>query len=105
MAPLEVTANDIKKAGKEPSELEMIKNPTKTRAELMTDGEIVEYLRKRAQALKEIFDERLDNVPALKSVRERDRKGFVLNLRYLKEIGRLPEEFKSFYEESEKEAA
>ncbi|MDP1846133.1 MAG: hypothetical protein Q8L09_05370 [Candidatus Moranbacteria bacterium] len=71
-------------------------NPGKTLAELMNDDEILDLLRRSAEALAYMKKEAPQRGPQWEGVLERGIEQMKRDMRYLDKIGRLPEEFKIF---------
>ena len=72
------------------------KNPGKTLAELMSDDEILDRLRKYVKAISTLKKEAPKYGPQWVDVCDRQIEKMKIEMRYLEKIGRLPEEFKDF---------
>jgi hypothetical protein len=80
---LAMTADDHIRAGGTPPDV-LLQNPGKTQAELLSDQEILEYLKDREKAIAEC------SLPGLTNELKKD---LGLSKTYLREIGRLPQEY------------
>ncbi len=91
--PFGVTAEDHKIVGSTPPP-ELVENPGKTLADIMSDAEIIEFLKRGQEALKEIRRHQEDNAipPGSSQIAE---KMLERTVHYLAAIGRLPKEFAS----------
>ncbi|QQG45173.1 MAG: hypothetical protein HYW89_04210 [Candidatus Sungiibacteriota bacterium] len=89
---LGVTAEDHREIKSTPPE-ELEKNPGKTRAELMSDEEITQWLKKQRDLIEEFSQEKYKDNSFAQSYLPDLRKKLELSIRYLKEIGRLPRNF------------
>lgn len=77
-------------------------NPGKTIAELMTNEEIADYMR-RAKNTAEIYRATINKNPHIDpnsiSMTRQSFEDYLFSLKYLKKINRLPEEYKGDYSE------
>lgn len=95
ISPLEMTARDHKIIG---SSLlpEMVTEPDKTWAELMTNEEILAYLKKEKEDLEECLKNKDEENCFTQNVFPNMKRKLKLSIEYLKQIGRLPKEFEDF---------
>ncbi|MDO8576229.1 MAG: hypothetical protein Q7R90_02845 [bacterium] len=68
-------------------------NPDKTRAELMTDEQIVEYLSKKQGTIAEFSKEEYRHSTFHKNFLVAERGDWNATINYLRSIGRLPKTF------------
>jgi len=92
---LEATAADHEVLGSTPP-TQLKENPGKNLAELMSDKEILEWLKKSEHAIKVLKKEAPSRGLQWEDVRDREIVKMKVTLKYLEGIGRLPEEFKYF---------
>ncbi len=95
MSTLEMTARDHKIIGSTPPS-EMIAEPDKTLAELMTDEEILAYLREEKEGLEDFSKDKYKKNSFVKSSLPGLKRDLKLSIEYLRKIGRLPKEFEDF---------
>lgn len=92
---LEVTVDEHKAVGSSPPKL-LEDNPGKNLADLMSDEEILQYLEESEEAIGILKKEAPGIGPQWEKVRDRDIIRMKVTLKFLEEIGRLPDKYKDF---------
>ncbi len=94
LVPLGVTAEDFRSVGGTPPK-ELLENPGKTRADLMNDKEITEWLDKKRNELKDLLEDKTGNDIIKRQIKS--HRQYIKNAtRHLREIGRLPKEYEDY---------
>ena len=93
LGSLGVTAEDHKGIGSSPPD-ELIENPGKTMADLMTDDEILSWLQEHKEEIEEWSKEEFKKDALVQSILSSMKPDFRATLNYLAGINRLPEEFR-----------
>jgi len=70
-------------------------NPGKTRAELMSDQEVAEYLRRKQGVIQEFSQQQYRNSTFHQSFVEAETADWNATTSHLRSIGRLPKEFET----------
>ena len=99
LGSLAMTAEDHGVMGSTPAD-KLAANPGKTRAELMSDQEILEYLRKQKRSIEGYPTEKCKGNSVIQSFLTIRARNLKISVEYLRGIGRLPEEFVNFSQES-----
>ena len=91
--PLGVTAEDHKNIGSTPPD-ELQNNPGKTRAELMDEAQILKWLFEYKTQINEFSKEEYKNNSFAQSILPQLKKELGLSIEYLRNIDKLPEDFR-----------
>lgn len=94
LVPLGVTAEDFRAVGGTPPK-ELLENSGKTRADLMNDKEIAEWLDKKRNELKDLLKDKTGNDIIKRQIKS-NRQYIKNTIRHLREIGQLPKDYEDY---------